>query len=199
MNKQSLFTFVFFIIFGSCMAQSTDDGIIEIKVPLPAEWKNRSDLDIGENLFKFDIEENDIEQLLAQHNSNIPVAVYMKYNPEEYAGIIPTIQVNLRPNNTPNFEIFKEMMQQSMSQMGDFLTNFEVLTPIQDIAIDGIKGIMFLAKFDLSNGVDVWAIRSWTYAIPVGDYFYQINFSDTADENCEDLYENLLKDIAFKD
>ena len=149
MNKQSLFTFVFFIIFGSCMAQSTDYGIIEIKVPLPAEWKNRSDLDIGENLFKFDIEENDIEQLLAQHNSNIPVAVYMKYNPEEYAGIIPTIQVNLRPNNTPNFEIFKEMMQQSMSQMGDFLTNFEVLTPIKDIAIDGIKGIMFLSKFDI--------------------------------------------------
>ena len=61
MNKQSLFTFVFFIIFGSCMAQSTDAGIIEIKVPLPSEWKNRSDLDVGENLFKFDIEENDIE------------------------------------------------------------------------------------------------------------------------------------------
>ena len=199
MKKQSLITLLLLIIVSSCIGQSGDGAITEMKVPVPKEWKNRSDVDISKNLFKFDMEENDIEDLLVQHNSSIPIATYMKYNPEEYAGIIPTIQVNLRPNNTPNFDIFKEMMQNSMSQMGDFFTNFEVLRPIQDTTIDGKKGIMFLAKFDLSNGVDVWRIRSWTYAIPVGDYFYQINFSDTADEDCEELYGDLLKDIRFND
>ena len=197
MNKQSLITLVFLAFFGTCVAQSTDIGITEIKVPLPKSWKNKSDLEVSKNLFKFDFEEKDLQNMLAQHNSNIPVAIYMKYDPSEYAGIIPTIQVNLRPNNTPNFDIFKAMMQQSMSQMGDYFKNFEVISPMQDIMVGGIKGVMFLAKFNLTNGVDVWTIRSWTYAVPVGDYFYQINFSDTADENCEDLYNELLKDIEF--
>jgi hypothetical protein len=199
MKVQSVITLLLLIILNSCGAQSTDKKIDGIKIPTPEGWKDNSDLSINENLSNFDFDENEIEELLKTNNNSIPVAIYMKYEQSEHNGPIPTIQVNLRPNNSPSLKEFKEVIQNSISQMGNYFTNFEVLTPLKETTVDGVKGFMFLSQFDLSNGTNVWVIRSWSYAFPSGDYFYQINFSDTEDENCEDVYENVLKEIKFSE
>ena len=43
-----------------------------------------------------------------------------------------------------------------------------------------------------------YTIRSWSYAIPSGKHFYQINFSDTESEDSEEIYSKLINEIKLK-
>lgn len=198
MKTQIIISVLLLFLFHSCGAQSTQKKIDGFKMPIPTDWLDKSDLDIKKNISSFDFDDEEIDQLLENNNNSIPVAIYMKYDQSEYNGPIPTIQVNLRPNHSQNFSEFKSMMTQGVAHMEEFLTNFKLLTPMKETTVDGVKGLMFLAQFELSNGVDTWTIRSWTYAFPSDDYFYQINFSDTKDENSEKIYEEVLKKIKFR-
>jgi len=83
--------------------------------------------------------------------------------------------------------------------MASYFENYKLLRPLEEINVDGVKGITFLAQFDLPNEKgDPWTIRSWTYAFPNGKYFYQINFSDTENEKSEDVYHQVIQHVKFK-
>jgi hypothetical protein len=177
----------------------------KVKVPAlkfqkPSGWHNSSNLDVVANLERYEMEEERLHQLIRTNNGSVLTHLYTKYNPKGYPGVIPTIQVILRPNTTPDFKTFKSLLQMSVVQMGALLPNFELIQELTEIEIDGRKAVYFLASFEmeLPNG-SVQKVRSWTYGIPVGDYFYQINFSDLGPkDDCEQLYKELLAGLKVK-
>lgn len=204
MKKKSVLIFVSLslLTIGCNLIGGTDEianqEIEGFSIPLPNNWVDRSQLDIKDNLAKFDFNEAEIKEFLKTNNGSVPVALYMKYNPEEYNGPIPTIQVNLRPNTNKTFNGFKEATQLSIDEMNDIFKNFKIVVPIEEVEVNGIKGIRFVSQFDLGGKKgENWTIRSWTYGFPSGNYFYQINFSDTEDEDSSLLYEVLLDHIKF--
>jgi len=199
MKLYLLFTIILFsALFIGCVNQIENKKIEGFNIPLPENWIDKSQLSIKENLSKFDLEESEISNLLKTHNGSIPIAIYMKHNPSEFSGPIPTIQVNLRPNNSKNLISFKKVMQKSILQVSDYFSNFTIITPLEEIEIDGIKGIKFVSQFELPNKFgDAWTIRSWTYAFPSGKYFYQINFSDSENENSEEVYKKVINQVRF--
>jgi hypothetical protein len=169
-------------------------------IPLPNNWVDKSQLDIKDNLSSFDFNDDEITKILKSHNGSIPIVIYMKYDPDTaVAGVpIPTIQVNLRPNNSRDFNDFKKVMQNSILEFNDYFSNFKLIEPLGEVEIDGIKGVRFIFEFELPiQQGEIWKIRSWTYGFPSGKYFYQINFSDMEDENCEDLYNELINQVKF--
>lgn len=190
---------VLFVLTISCRPQTKDNLIEGFQIPLPEKWIDKSQLSVKDNLSKFDLNESEILALMRTHNNSIPVAIYMKYDPIEYSGPIPTIQVNLRPNSSQNLTSFKTVMQNSITQMEGYFSNFEILSPMEETVVDDIKGIMFVSQFDLpSQTGEIWTIRSWTYAFPSGKYFYQINFSDTENEDNEEIYQSVISQIKFR-
>lgn len=82
--------------------------------------------------------------------------------------------------------------------MSEIMTNFKIIQNLDDVTIDGKKGIRFISSFDLAIENDkIETVRSWTYAIPVGKYFYQINYSDIQGEDCSSIYETVTNSIKF--
>jgi hypothetical protein len=199
MKLYILTTTVLLALIISCGSQTTDNIIEGFQIPLPEKWMDKSELSVKDNLSKFNLKESEILALMRSHNNSIPVAIYMKYDPSEYNGPIPTIQVNLRPNNSQDLTDFKTVMQNSITQMEGYFSNFEILTPMEETIVDGIKGIMFVSQFEMLNKTgENWTIRSWTYAFPSGKHFYQINFSDTENENSEEIYQSVISQIKFR-
>jgi len=173
------------IVLATNQLHSQQSGIPSLDIVMPDSWFDNSNLDVLENLEKFEMEETQLKKLVNSNRGSLPIHIYMKYERSKHPGIIPTVQINLRQNPNRDFDFFKKSMEQSMLQMGGMLNNFSVIKEFHEIEIDSHKGIHFLASFDmkLPDG-STEKIRSWTYAIPVGNYFYQINFSDLGISSC---------------
>ena len=183
----------------SCNSSTEKDNIKSISIPTPNDWKNQTDFEINKNLNSFKLTDKELTSLIESNKGSIPVLVYMKYNPTEFAGPIPTIQVNLRPDQTKSLSELEKTLKSSIIQMSSYFQNFKIITPLQETEIGGLKGFMFMSQFDMNgNSGENWTIRSWSYVIQSGNYFYQINFSDTANEDSKKVYDKVLTQIRFK-
>lgn len=183
----------------SCNPQSINKEIEGFEIPKPENWIDNSDLSLKDNLSKYDLKDEEISKILKNNNGSVPVVIYTKYDLSEFSGPIPTIQVLLRPNNSKDISSFKEMMESSVKQMAEAFSNFKILSPLEIVEIDGFKALKFVSQFDIPFSEDEsYTIRSWTYAIPSGKHFYQINFSDTEGEDSEKVYDKLINQIKLK-
>lgn len=197
--KTSYLTLIISILLLSCGSSSINPKIEGFKMPLPENWYDNSDLDLKDNLAKYDLEEEKISKLLKSNKGSVPVVIYTKYDPATFNGPIPTIQVLLRSTNAPRINAFKEAMTKSLNQMSNMLPDFKILSPLEIIKIDGFEAVKFVSQFNMPlNENETSTIRSWTYAIPSGKHFYQINFSDMENENCENLYADLIKQLKLR-
>jgi len=90
-------------------------------------------------------------------------------------------------------------MSNSIVSMSELLDKFELIKEMEECEIDGKKGVYFISSFEMKLGEnETEKIRSWTYAIPTGNYFYQINFSDLLKkDDCSSIYTKLIKEIKL--
>lgn len=199
--KSHILTFSLFLALAiGCAPEVNEIASIDgIKIPLPESWINKSQSPIKDSLANFQLTESDIAEHFKTNPNGIPVAIFLKYEPTETSGPIPTIQVNIMPNTAEGPLDLKAELQNSMTQLETHFKPFEVLTPIEEIEVDGIKGMRYIAQLEMPNDAgEVWTIKSWTYAFPAGDYYYQINFSDTAEEDNETVYNQLISQLKFR-
>ena len=197
--KTFTITIILSILFLSCNSQSEKTKIDGFDIPKPKNWIDQSELSLKDNLSKYDLSDEEISELLKNNKESVPVVIYTKYDPSKFSGPIPTIQVLLRPNNSKNINSFKKMMQLSLDQIADAFSNFQILSPLEIIEIDGFEALKFISQFDMPfSETESYTIRSWSYAIPFGKHFYQINFSDTESEDSEEIYSKLINEIKLK-
>jgi len=198
MKISYLIVIILSALFFSCSSQSVNKKIEGFEIPKPENWIDNSELSLKDNLSRYNLKDEEISKLLKNNNGSVPVVIYTKYDPSEFSGPIPTIQVILRPNNSKNISSFKKMMEPNLKQMSEAFSNFKILYPLEIIEIDGFKALKFVSQFDMPFSEDEsYTIRSWTYSIPSGKHFYQINFSDTEGEDSEKVYNNLINQIKL--
>ncbi|MGI8670508.1 MAG: hypothetical protein ACR2J3_11800 [Aridibacter sp.] len=165
----------------------------------PKDWIVGDNKDIAKNINKFDFDDEKFKRMMQTEKGNILLKSYYKYNPKTTAGIIPTIIINLRKNDTKNFEQFKNSISKSAVSFKQYFSDFEFTEEPQEVEISGIRSVFFSGKFSLKKkDGEVLQAKNRTYAIPVEDYFYQVNFSDG--QNGEDstaLFDELLKSIKI--
>jgi hypothetical protein len=162
----------------------------------PENWFSATEFDIIENVDRFDMSKKQINDLIKSNRGSVLILAYTKYDPAEYVGLIPTVQVNLRPNPRNSFEKFKMDIVESAEQLKTQFTNYVITEKLTEIEIDKIKSLYFKSEFELTIGEEVSKVKSWNYVIPVNDFFYQINFSDGFNnEDCSDLFEELITTV----
>ena len=192
---------VVFICIISCGTKSPEQKKQSgFYITKPENWKTLSDDKLISNLQKFDISEEKMSEILKNHNGSAVLAIYMKYDPKEYPGLIPTIQVNMRKSGAVNYEGFKKVMVNSIEQFKQVFDNFTIVEGPFDIEVDGHKTFWFMSTFDMKTQAgDVWTVRSWTYGIYNGNHFYQLNFSDEVNgpDDCAALYKEVLKSVKL--
>ena len=173
------------------------DYFISINLAKPEGWFVESEINLRDNLERFDLEAHKVQELMRTNKGSIPVAIYTKYQRNNHEGIIPTINIVLRPNMYKTPVEFNMAMQQSIVEMGQLMPNYKVIKDPHDVVIGKRKGIHFLASFDMKVGTEVTSLRSWNYGIPVGQHFYQINFSDIDGDDCSLVYQKFIDNITF--
>lgn len=200
--KKTLILLVAILLFTtSCVnKEKENDYLNSFYIDEPEGWITVAKSEIYDNLSNFEFTDDQLKKLMKNNNNSLLVVAYSKYKQEEYAGIIPTVQITLMPNNTNSFESFQKNILESTKTLKNYFGNFEYIDKPAVAEIDGIKSIYFKTKFDLvlEDG-EVVNVRSWNYAVPYKSFFYQINFSDTFDQDDNsELFNKLIKSIKIK-
>ncbi len=163
----------------------------------PAQWIEVENEELLSNLDNFKLPGESLTKFINDHKGSILLTSYYKYNPEAHVGLIPTVQVNVRVNTTKNFREFKNAMAQSANSFKNYFEDFEFDEPPTVVKISGIETIYFAAKFTLQLESGAVTVRSRTYAIPYGSYFFQLNFTDGQDEDSSKLFDRLITTIKI--
>jgi hypothetical protein len=165
----------------------------------PIGWIEADNKELLRNLDKFELTEENLTKFINDHKGSILLTSYYKYNPKTHAGLIPTIQFNVRVNGARNFNEFKNVMTQSANSFKNHFEDFEFAVTPTVVEISGVKAIYFVGKFSMQmhNGI-LMKVRSRTYAVPYGSYFFQLNFTDGQDkEDNSELFDSLIKTIKI--
>ena len=89
-------------------------------------------------------------------------------------------------------------IERSAIEIKKTLKNYVYIQEPVEVKVDGVQSVYFLSIFDLKiDSVTTHSIKSWTYNIPKGDRFYQINFSDINGEfePSDSLFEAILRSV----
>ncbi|MCY2688586.1 hypothetical protein [Salinimicrobium sp. TH3] len=199
--KQHIFSLTFFLF--SCFALlgqgKFENSQFGFSMAEPENWTQADNDDLLKNLSKIDLKEEDLKKLISDHNGSLLLTSFYKYNLSTHAGLIPTIQVNVRKNDTRNFNEFTSLITQSANSFKQYFPDFSFETAPKVVEIGGIKSIYFVGKFSMqtANGESL-KVRSRTYAIPHGNYFFQLNFTDgQITEDNSDLFDALAKTVRI--
>jgi hypothetical protein len=171
----------------------------EFEIQEPENWLAASNKVLLKNLENFEVTEENLNKLISNNKGSILLTSFYKYDPKTHAGIIPTIQINVRSKGKSDFEQFKSGMEQSANGFKKYFADFEFINEITEIEISGIKCVYFIGKFSMKtqNGKEM-KVRSRTYAIPYKNYFFQLNFTDgQIGEDCTKEFDELVKTIKI--
>lgn len=181
-----------------------DDSRIEaygFSMVKPKDWLENKDISVLKNLNRFDLKDDELKTLIESHENSLTLASYYKYHPSTRAGLIPTVNILLRPNPNRDFESFFRAIAASAASMKSVFNDFVFLEEPRMLELDGQRTIYFVCTFTMkaTDGKPIKA-RSRNYAIPVGMTFYQLSFIDDSrnkDEDCTELFDVLQNSIRI--
>ena len=186
----------------SCSEEKEEDfeGRGSFHISKPEGWFDELGSIVKADAKKLKVSNEQLEKITDTYRGLAPICVYTKYNSEKDDVMLPTIEVNVAVNAYKNFESFKDGVERSAIEVKNSLRNYEYIKEPTEVKIDGIQSIYFLSIYDLEvDSTTTHSIKSWTYAIPSGNRFYQINFSDMEGEAepSDSLFENVLRSIKI--
>jgi hypothetical protein len=170
---------------------------LKFSMKSPENWKKVTNTEIFDNIEKFKLTPSQLEKYITDHKGSVLFVSYSKYDAAKHQGLIPTIQVNIRNNPTKTFENFFQSMTKSSESMKTYFKDFEYIDKPQKVKVAGKDAFYFSAKFKMATPNQTIKPRSRTYAIPNGNNFFQVNFTDGDDEDCSKLFDSLVKSIRL--
>ena len=187
------------LIANTCLGQNTfKNESLGFNIEQPEKWivaKNGESVENIKKQIKLDTET--LNKLLEQNKGTIQVVTFYKYPIETTPGIIPTIKVNLRKNNSKTFDEFKKVIEESFSGIKNVFPDFKYLSNPVKTKISGLDCVKAVCAYTLKakNGEEKVTIT--VYAVPIKNQFYQITFMDSEKEDNTELYNELAKTIEI--
>lgn len=187
------------LIANICLAQKTfKNESLGFNIEEPENWilaKNGETVENIKEQIKLDPET--LNQLLEQNKGTIQVVTFYKYPIETTAGIIPTIKVSLRKNNSKTFDDFKKVIEESYSGIKKVFSDFKFLTAPIKTKISGLDCVKAVCDYTLKTKNGEEKVRITVYAVPIKNQFYQITFMESENEDNTELYNKLAKTIVI--
>lgn len=170
----------------------------EIEFEKPEGWIDKTDKPLKGLIDDVAYSKNTKEYMLNRESENLLVSRFTKYEPENYVGYIPVIQIVKRDNPYSNHKNFKNAIIDSVEVFKTIFKNYKLESAVNDVRLDGLNGYTFKYSYEIPLKNEMIKINNWVYTVPVGRYFYQIDFIDTESDNCYQLFNSLSKSIKFK-
>lgn len=194
----STFLILFFtgLLFGQKVFENKKFGF---SMREPENWIVLTDAELKKNLDKFDITEEKLKGIFQTSRGTILLTAYAKYEATKKAGLIPKVQVDIRPNGTKNFKQFKASLTRSAENIGKLLEDYEFVQSPEEITVSGIRSVVLTTKFSITmqDGQEL-KVRARVYGIPYKSYFFQVNMVDgQSEEDNSELFDELAKTIKI--
>lgn len=176
LNLTLLLSFIFLFAFD-CLSQISEAETKDITFEKPSGWFEMGSQERLANLKKFEFSKKQLNQLLANDKASSVIAVFYRDDPSKTPGIIPTIQVVIRPKpGAPTFEHFKNSIVRSIANTS-LLEDFSLIGEVETPEISGIRSVLLHGRFKLVHQSKSYTIKARTFAIPRDDHFLQISMS----------------------
>ena len=164
----------------------------------PKGWIEMKDEDILKNLNKFDLTDDQLEELLKSNHGSISLVTYSKYDPKKYAGIIPTIKIRAQQNPNSSIENFLKSIENSTEDAMKTLENFKFSEKPVAVKISNKNAVKFAVQFTMKSGAKEYEIVSHSYYILIKDYFISLNFIEqVGKEDNSKLFDELFQSIQI--
>lgn len=190
---------VFLFFSAVCFSQETFvDSKFNFSILQPKDWikaeKNESVQNLKEQI---KLSEDEINALIEQNKGTVEIATFYKYAINSVNGVIPTIKVNLRKNPTRRISEFKMMIENSVSSIKVTFPEMKITSEPEIRKINDKDCVYFESLNSIPTRKGKQQVRTITYAVPVGEYFFQINFMDTPEDNNEELFRQVVETIKL--
>jgi len=168
----------------------------------PAGWFPISKAEIEESLKRFDLRNDSLQNFLAQNQGKYLLFAYVKFRQDSFTGLNPKIEgrvIQINSQKPLTFSEFKPAAETTLRKIASQFDEQRYLVEPSVIKIAGIDSVYHVSEFQMSvqNGSKL-RVRSRTYLIPRGTYFFQISFVDEPDRgDCSAEFDELIKSIKL--
>ena len=200
MKKPLFVVYILLSTFLNMNSKENSNEVIEqLHIEKPDNWIEINDSQLKKNFDKYELSEEQLEHTVKELDSMLVLKSIYKYNPESYVGLIPSIHIVVLRNETKDFSEFEKMVHNSVDEYKKFFSDFILIEKPKEVTISGIKSIYFVSEFSIyTEDNKVIKTRTSLYAIPNGNYFYQINFNDPEINNDNsELINQSIKSIKI--
>jgi hypothetical protein len=169
------------------------------EMAVPEGWHAMTRHDVVDNIQKLSFTPGRLQALLAQYSRAVLLVAYQKYRTNEHRGLIPKVQVDVGRHTATTFEQFRSQIEHSTEELKKMLDGFTLTEPPQVVQVGGRQAVRIKAAFQVSaERVGTLTARARVYAVPHGDTFFQLNFTDGPDDDCSALFDALIESIRFE-
>lgn len=183
-----------------CGQKKLDSKNFGFSMQEPKNWIVANHEEIKKNLEKLEMSDEKFAEMMKTDNGSILLMSYHKYDINEKEGLIPKIQVDVRPNKTRDFQHFKSSIIKSAESFNKYFEDYEFIEEPKEIEISGIKSMAIIGKFTvkIQDGQEM-KVRARIYSIPYKNYFFQVNMVDgQVEEDNSKLFDELIKSIKIR-
>ncbi|TCC89473.1 hypothetical protein EZ428_17430 [Pedobacter frigiditerrae] len=213
MKRVSLLLMLFILSKGVFAQKTYKDKYFGISINEPKNWIVKDNSAFIDSLIGDKVNDSLLAKEIEVNNGSLLLATFNKYD-EKKSGFIPIIQINVLNNPSVLFNDFEVDMKASANLYKSLYQDFSFITQPQSVTVNGKKSIYFSGKFTLTgtrtfqvniggnnyeqNQTLKYLIQTKVYAIPYGNYFFQLSFTDNLDvKDDEKLFEDLLTSIRI--
>lgn len=166
-------------------------------------WFPSSQEELRENLGRLDVSKGRLEDLLGQEGKSILSFAYVKFKQDTFTGINPKAEgriVKIRSPRPITFEEFKPLAIDRLRKIAGSFDQQSYIVEPTEIKIAGVDSVYHISQFKIkaTNGQE-HTIRSRTYLVPRGTYFFQISLVDAPNVvDCSQEFENFINSIKVE-
>jgi hypothetical protein len=119
---------------------------MNFSIEKPKNWIIIENEEVLKNLEEFDFSKKDLDDLIKSSNNGIDLVTFLKYDPNIYAGIIPTIKLRSYKTTSRTLDSFSVEVNKSLKQGKTPLDNFKINDSLEVVKISDFKVIKFLVS-----------------------------------------------------
>jgi hypothetical protein len=168
----------------------------------PKSWVAMNKAELGLNLERFDLSKSSLEQFLLENQGNNLLFAYSRFKQDSFTGINPKIEARVVKISSSKPVSFTEFRPAAIATLKLIASRFEeqryIVEP-SDTKVAGIDAVYHISEFTMRARVGTkYKVRSRTYLVPRGTYFFQISFVDEPEQNdCSSIFDELVASIKI--
>lgn len=191
-----LATILFFSITFSSFGQTSDS--VNVSYWTPPSWFSGDKKLLHDNIHNYKFSQDQISQLVNDLNASKVLGVYYKYDPKVHHGLVPTIKVYIRHNQSENFDDFFLSLKNGIESVKSLVTNFKYIENPTTVSIGQRKAFYASSTYELKVQTgEAASVRTKFVGIPFGREYLYVTLLDNESEDCAELFKDVVDRIKI--